>query len=41
VRDINPGTGSALPENLERIGNRLFFSAFDPTHGEELWAARP
>jgi ELWxxDGT repeat protein len=42
VKDIFPGTGSSLPDTgqsaeLEAVGDRLFFGATDPEHGEELW----
>jgi ELWxxDGT repeat protein len=41
VRDINPGGGDfndSFPVDLTVVGQRLFFSADDGTHGyEELW----
>jgi ELWxxDGT repeat protein len=40
VKDINP-SGSSDPDHLVAVGagaaSRLFFSAFDPVHGVELW----
>src|SRR5262249_58032778 len=32
-----PGSGSSLPNHLTAVGGTLFFSAFDPAHGIELW----
>ena len=40
VKDIWPGTGgdhSSNPDNLVVVGNLLFFTANDGTHGDELW----
>jgi trimeric autotransporter adhesin len=39
VKDINPGAGSSQPYNLTPVGNTLFFTANDGTHGNELWAS--
>jgi LPXTG-site transpeptidase (sortase) family protein len=44
VADINPGVSSSFPGNLAaggEDGSALFFSAFDPTHGRELWKSVP
>ena len=35
--DINPGTATPTPQNLTNVNGALFFSAFDGTHGVELW----
>lgn len=36
-RDIYPGRGSSNPNDLTRVGKRLFFQAFNPRYGGELW----
>lgn len=35
VKDINPGSSSS-PRSLTDVGGTLYFSATDPTNGEEL-----
>ena len=38
VSEINP-TGQAFPAYFSgKIGNRIFFDAYEPTHGNELWS---
>jgi len=37
VKDINPGPGHAHPWPFESANGRLFFGAFEETHGYELW----
>jgi len=37
VRNINPGGASSYPYGLTAIGNLLYFSANDGTHGYEIW----
>ncbi|WP_073565749.1 ELWxxDGT repeat protein [Archangium sp. Cb G35] len=37
LKDIYPGSRSANPGNLTRLGSTLFFSAEDGVHGTELW----
>ncbi len=37
VKDINPGVTASYISNLTNVNNTLFFAAFDPTHGLELW----
>ncbi len=37
VKDIRPGFSSATPNEFADIDGVLFFSAFDPTNGRELW----
>lgn len=39
VLDINPGSGSSNPTGMTPIGNSIYFSADDGTHGEELWVS--
>ena len=39
VRDIAPGAMSSNPSALAVFGGRLYFSAFDPAHGRELWVS--
>jgi ELWxxDGT repeat protein len=36
LKDINP-TGASSPSGLTAVGNTLYFSASDGTHGAELW----
>src|SRR5262245_64766316 len=37
VADIYPGSADSSPSNLVAIGSTLFFRAYDPTAGWELW----
>ena len=37
VKDINPGSASSGPGAMGVIGETLFFGAFDPVSGQELW----
>jgi len=37
VTDINPGSGSSSPTNLTNVNGTLYFTAFHPTYGNELW----
>jgi ELWxxDGT repeat protein len=37
VQDIVPGLGSSSPSELTVFNNKLYFTASDGTHGEELW----
>ena len=37
VHDINPGADSSFPSDLEVLGGRLYFTAYDKSHGNELW----
>jgi ELWxxDGT repeat protein len=36
VTDIYPNNGSS-PENFAVLGSELYFSAYEPAHGRELW----
>jgi ELWxxDGT repeat protein len=36
VADINP-TGNSEPTSLTNVGGTLFFAAYEPTDGQELW----
>ena len=38
LADINPGYSSSNPANFTKVGNSIFFTATDGTHGNELWA---
>src|SRR5258706_82727 len=38
LRDVNP-SGSSVPANLRNVQGRLFFTADDGVHGDELWAS--
>lgn len=37
VQDLFPGTVGSDPRNLKVVGNRLYFSAFHPKYGRELF----
>ncbi|MBO94483.1 MAG: hypothetical protein CMI32_06245, partial [Opitutales bacterium] len=37
VKDINSGTSSSSPKELEAVGNTLYFKANDGSNGDELW----
>ncbi|MGC9524240.1 MAG: ELWxxDGT repeat protein [Limnospira sp.] len=39
VKDINPGSGSSLPNSFAASENKLFFQADDGSTGEELWVS--
>src|SRR4028119_412910 len=36
-KDINPGTDASDPGNFINFNNTLYFTAYDPTNGFELW----
>ncbi len=38
LRDIAPGTESSYPRSFTRVGDRVFFSAFDETQAGQLWS---
>jgi ELWxxDGT repeat protein len=37
VKDIYPGPGGSSPQDFAYAGSTLFFLAYDPDHGGELW----
>jgi ELWxxDGT repeat protein len=37
LKDIFPGSGSSNPNYFTDINGTLFFTAYDPTNGQELW----
>jgi ELWxxDGT repeat protein len=37
VADINPGTGSSNPWNVKNFNGTLYFTAYDPAYGREIW----
>jgi ELWxxDGT repeat protein len=37
VEDINPGSENSLPQNLTAVGNHLYFVAYGPARGYELF----
>lgn len=39
VRDVFPGPGDSAPYDLTPSGGRLFFRAFHPEYGNELWVS--
>ena len=41
VRSLAPPDSSFLRPELGPAGSRVFFPAWDPKNGWELWAARP
>jgi ELWxxDGT repeat protein len=38
LRDIAPGAESSYPRSFTRVGERMFFSAFDETQAGQLWS---
>ena len=38
VADINAGTGSSDPASITEVNGRIFFTANNPQHGNELWS---
>ncbi len=38
LRDIAPGAESSYPRSFTRVGDRIFFSAFDETLAGQLWS---
>lgn len=38
LKDIKQGSTDGMPEYYTVNGNRLFFSAYETTHGNELWS---
>lgn len=41
LMDINQGTGSSRPTDFIAFSNRLYFVAYHPTYGSELWYFQP
>ncbi len=39
VKDITPGSDGSNPDNLTVMGDKLFFTGFDPINGFELWVS--
>ena len=39
LKDINPGAESSWPRNFMDAGGRLFFTAYQPETGSELWTS--
>ncbi len=37
LADLNPGLAHSFPRDLTVVGNTLYFTAFEPTRGRELW----
>jgi ELWxxDGT repeat protein len=37
VKDINPGAGDSLPQNIIAAGGNVLFLATDGIHGQQLW----
>jgi ELWxxDGT repeat protein len=37
IKDINSGNESSEPKKLIKIGDNIYFQAFEPIHGSELW----
>ena len=38
LKDINPGTNSSSPRGLYVFEGKVYFLAYDPVHGREIWA---
>lgn len=41
LMDINQGTGNSRPTDFIAFNNRLYFVAYHPTYGSELWYFQP
>ena len=41
LADINPDAGDSTPSFLTGVGGKLYFQAYDSTHGYELWRYDP
>ena len=39
VLDINPSSSSSLPSDLKVMGSKLYFSAGEEAHGQEIWVS--
>jgi ELWxxDGT repeat protein len=37
LKDIDPGRDGSFPNRFGRLGNSVYFSAYSPSTGEELW----
>ncbi len=37
IKDINPGAGGSNPNGFTAFNGKLYFRAYDGTHGAELW----
>jgi ELWxxDGT repeat protein len=38
LKDVAPGAESSYPRSFTRVGNRVYFSAFDDTRAGQLWS---
>ena len=38
IKDINIGSADSNPENFILYNNKVYFTAYDITHGEEIWS---
>ncbi len=38
IKDINAGSESSNPANFILYNDKVYFTAYDPTHGEEIWS---
>lgn len=38
LKDINVGSGDSNPANFILYNNKVYFTAYDATHGEEIWS---
>jgi ELWxxDGT repeat protein len=38
VKDINSGTDNSNPDNFILYNNKIYFTAYDAVHGEEIWS---
>lgn len=38
IKDINIGSADSNPENFILYNNKVYFTAYDVTHGEEIWS---
>ena len=38
IKDINSGSESSNPANFILFNDKVYFTAYDPAHGEEIWS---
>ena len=41
ITDFHPGSGDSNPRYLSAVAGKLYFAAYDPSHGEALFVLNP